>query len=449
MSLVFNPFTGNLDFVGTGGGGGMIYPGAGVANSTGSSWDVSYSVSGSGTQLALTNSPTFVTPNLGIPSSLTLTNATGLPVGGISATGTPSASTYLRGDGSWATPAGSMVYPGAGIANSTGSAWGTSFSTSGTGTVVALTATPIFTGAQTWNVGTLNATGLTATQTWTGGGTYTAFSLNVTDTSSAAASNLIDVGTGGGTYVAAFQVTKAGAVRARAGTSAAPSFSFTDQTNTGFYRQGFGAIGVVSNATIVGIFSTTVGYDSQNYPISLSNGGLLRFGTGGVVDTYVTRGGLANTLQLGNNDVSATNADAQTLRVQSTTLAATTAPDFFIQGSRGTTSGGSIVFQTAATNTQGNALKLNPNKTVNFYGTLDTSAVNLATDTTTGTKIGTATAQKLGFWNATPIVQPTTGGAAATVAATGTGDVVAASTTFDGYTIPQIVKALRNAGLLQ
>ena len=40
---------------------------------------------------------------LGTPSSATLTNATGLPVGGISATGTPSSTTYLRGDGAWAT----------------------------------------------------------------------------------------------------------------------------------------------------------------------------------------------------------------------------------------------------------------------------------------------------------------------------------------------------------
>ena len=31
---------------------------------------------------------------------------------------------------------------------------------------------------------------------------------------------------------------------------------------------------------------------------------------------------------------------------------------------------------------------------------------NIATGTTTGTKIGTATTQKLGFWNATPVVQP-------------------------------------------
>ena len=92
---------------------------------------------------------------------------------------------------------------------------------------------------------------------------------------------------------------------------------------------------------------------------------------------------------------------------------------------------------------------------VNYSGNIvvtgDTTvsdAKNIAVGTTTGTKIGTATSQKLGFWNTIPIAQPTTAVAAATVAATGLGDIVAASTTFDGYTIPQIVKALRNAGLL-
>ena len=34
-------------------------------------------------------------------------------------------------------------------------------------------------------------------------------------------------------------------------------------------------------------------------------------------------------------------------------------------------------------------------------------AQNLAVGATTGTKIGTATTQKLGFYNATPVVQPT------------------------------------------
>ena len=44
---------------------------------------------------------------------------------------------------------GGMVYPGAGVPNSTGSAWGTSYGTSGTGSTLALTASPVFTGTPT------------------------------------------------------------------------------------------------------------------------------------------------------------------------------------------------------------------------------------------------------------------------------------------------------------
>jgi hypothetical protein len=39
-------------------------------------------------------------------------------------------------------------------------------------------------------------------------------------------------------------------------------------------------------------------------------------------------------------------------------------------------------------------------------GNLNLSTKDLVTDTTTGTKIGTGTTQKLGFFNATPAVQP-------------------------------------------
>jgi len=45
---------------------------------------------------------------------------------------------------SWAAPT-AQVYPGAGIPNSTGSAWGTSYSTTGSGTVVALATSPTLT----------------------------------------------------------------------------------------------------------------------------------------------------------------------------------------------------------------------------------------------------------------------------------------------------------------
>lgn len=76
-----------------------------------------------------------------------------------------------------------------------------------------------------------------------------------------------------------------------------------------------------------------------------------------------------------------------------------------------------------------------------------TDAINMAVGTTTGTKIGTATSQKLSFWNATPIVQPTTAVAAATFVANTSG-IANDTATFDGYTIGQVVKALRNTGLL-
>lgn len=74
-------------------------------------------------------------------------------------------------------------------------------------------------------------------------------------------------------------------------------------------------------------------------------------------------------------------------------------------------------------------------------------AVNITTGTTTGSKIATATNQKIGFWNATPIVQPTTATGSATFVVNA-GTAVNTGSTFAGYTIAQVVNALRTAGLL-
>jgi len=80
-------------------------------------------------------------------------------------------------------------------------------------------------------------------------------------------------------------------------------------------------------------------------------------------------------------------------------------------------------------------------------------AGNITLDTGTGSKIGTATNQKLGFYNATPIVQPTSPGITVFTDA-GTGTVVRADTTFTGgagsteYTIGDIVRVLKNLGLM-
>lgn len=60
---------------------------------------------GSGVNVRAT-SPTLITPNLGTPSSVVLSNGSGLPVSGVAASGVPSAGTFLRGDGSWAAAGG-------------------------------------------------------------------------------------------------------------------------------------------------------------------------------------------------------------------------------------------------------------------------------------------------------------------------------------------------------
>jgi hypothetical protein len=78
---------------------------------------------------------------------------------------------------------------------------------------------------------------------------------------------------------------------------------------------------------------------------------------------------------------------------------------------------------------------------------------NIVFGTTNGTKIGLATTQKLAFFNATPITQPSTTGTTNGFVAN-TGSTVTNASTFTGnvgtstYTIGDVVYALKQLGLL-
>jgi hypothetical protein len=100
--------------------------------------------------------------NSNITSLTGLTTPLSVAQGG-SGTATPSLvqGTNITISGSWPNQtinaSSTMVYPGSGIAVSTGSAWGTSYSTTGSGTVVALATSPVFT---TPTIGAATATSI-------------------------------------------------------------------------------------------------------------------------------------------------------------------------------------------------------------------------------------------------------------------------------------------------
>lgn len=215
-------------------------------------------------------------------------------------------------------------------------------------------------GSTTFNGSTVTTSSpvLNLTQTWNAGAvTFTGLRFNAagsSDANSAAGSLLLDLQVGGASKLT---VGKDGATFARA-----RLFSNVEVSawNTGVTIPTFWA-----NTTSV---NSTVGYGfSAGYSAA---------------DLILTRAAAA-TLQLGAADVSVGNAVAQTLCVQSTTAAGQTAPDFTIQGSKGTTAGGKIVFQTAATNTLATAFSIDKNGNLEG-GNGPTWSINYATNSRMG-----------------------------------------------------------------
>lgn len=123
---------------------GVAYGGTGATSLTGY-------IKGSGTS-AFTASSTIPTTDLsGTITNAQLQNSTisGVSLGSnlysLTIGSGLSGTSYNGSSAVTITNSSPMVYPGSGIPNSTGTAWGTSYSTSGTGTVVALATSPLLT----------------------------------------------------------------------------------------------------------------------------------------------------------------------------------------------------------------------------------------------------------------------------------------------------------------
>lgn len=171
----------SLDSYLIGTNGSMVYPGAGIANSTGSAWGTSYTTTGSGTVLALANAPTI---------SGTTTFSGGITASGLSS-GTVASNSYIGLDAS-----NHMV-----LAGSSGS-----------------TAMSALTGA----TGANSIDGATNTQTWTWNTLAAGTGLSLTSSSTAAASNtqtLLNVGLTGANGTTTQTTTAAAISNAHTGTS--------------------------------------------------------------------------------------------------------------------------------------------------------------------------------------------------------------------------------------
>jgi hypothetical protein len=107
----------------------MTYPSAGIPNSTGSAWGTSYSVTGTGTVVALATSPSFTTPSLGV--------ATATSINKVAITAPASSATLTIADGKTLTANNSLTFSGTD---------GTTFTLpANSGTVVTLTETQTLT----------------------------------------------------------------------------------------------------------------------------------------------------------------------------------------------------------------------------------------------------------------------------------------------------------------
>jgi len=308
--------------------------------------------------------------------------------------------------------------------------------------------------------GSLQASALNIAQTWSTTGTPTAFKLNVTDTSSNANSLLLDLQVGG---TSVYQVTKNGSIRFG---SSARGFSVAGSSGVYYHA---GSIGSSGRSVYFDLSRCSLPFDGRlSWTLSTDPGSTeqvvlvrdadavlaQRNGTSAqtfrVYNTFTNssnyeRGKIewsSNVLRIGTEKAGTGSARALELQTDGVTrltigttsgtiasltnlfidvttyFASTTLANSRVAIGNGVTVGSAFQFlfssTTGANGTADTGLARSAaGKVVITNGSTGSGSLvfrdagDMEFGTTTGTKIGTATTQKLGFYNATPVVQPT------------------------------------------
>lgn len=351
----------------------------------------------------------------------------------------------------------SLSQPSSGNGNGTFTGGGTlatggyTLTVPATGTAALLGTANVFTALQTVtlgsaNVGVLTSTGYSLTGsnatsmidlagTWNTSGSPTAIKLNLAITACGSSSNLLDLKVGGSTY---FSVNYIGQV--------IMGNALSSRSNTNLEITNHGA----SNRVLIGSQGLTAnGISIYNNEVILASNGYFGFSSTtnswGTGDIFLARKAAA-TLQMGKDAAGVTN---QMFTAASRITSDGVGANLTIAGGNGRGgAGGSLIFSTYSTNGAGvigtltsrmtidtdGYTEIKPNGTdvvlgasatsLNLFGntlvlTASTVTVldgaDIVFDVSTGSRIGSATGEKIGFWGATPVVQQVlaTGGGAA------------------------------------
>lgn len=219
-------------------------------------------------------SPTLITPILGIPQSVTLTNGTGLPISGITGLGTgvgAALAANVSGSGAICLASGSACAPNTGTVTSVGFAGGlisVATPTSTPALTVAGTSggIPYFSGASTWASSAAGVTG--AMMAWGGAGATPTSPLSLLVTNQNSATETWTIYNSTPTTGLTHEVIKAGAAQS----TASEMILATDNNNNSGFQLGTTGNGMTVTATTAyfGAGDSKVG----NFAFQIINSGM-------------------------------------------------------------------------------------------------------------------------------------------------------------------------------